>query len=131
MPWRWNGPKRTNEFLEHGGWEAMARAHAWHDHGPSDKDLPHRKSAYKLPHHQVIDGKLKVVFAGVESAMNVLASTRFGGEVAVKLPSDEVRAVYEHLAEHYRQFGRRPPRILKGWSPRQGWGSDQSRRRAR
>lgn len=118
--WEWDRPRRTNELLEHGGWEAMARAHAWHE--AADGELPRRKSAYKLPHHQVIDGKLRVVFAGVESAMNVLASTRFGGEVEVKLPAEEVRAVYEHLAAHYRQFGRRPPRILKGWSPERGWG---------
>jgi len=70
----------------------------------------------------VIDGRLKVVFAGVERAMNVFASTRFGGEVAVKLPAGEVRAVYEH----YGQFGRRPPQILKGWSPQEGWSADPS-----
>jgi hypothetical protein len=119
-PWNWNGPRRTKELLEHGGWEAMARAHAWYEKGPGEGSLPRKKSAYKLPNHQVIDGKPRVAFAGVESAMNVLASTRFGGEVEVRLPADEVRAVYEHLAEHYRRFGRRPPRILRGWGPRKG-----------
>lgn len=62
--------------------------------------------------------------------MNVLASTRFGGDVAVKLPVEEVRAVYEHLAGHYRQFGRRPPRILNGWSPQKGWGSGRAPRQS-
>jgi hypothetical protein len=45
------------------------------------------------------------------------------------LPAEEVRAVYEHLAEHYRQFGRRRPQILKGWSPQQGWAEGRARRR--
>ena len=126
-PWEWQRAQGTRQLLEHGGWEAMARAHAWHEDARAH-ELPRRKEAYKLPHHQVIDGRLRVVFAGVERAMNVLASTRFGGDVAVKLPAEDVRAVYEHLAAHYRQFGRRPPRILRGWTAGRGWGDEASRR---
>ena len=53
--------------------------------------------------------------------MNVLASTRFGGRVSVHLPPEEMRAVYDHLAEHLERFGQRPPQILKGWSKEDGW----------
>lgn len=122
-PWDWGEmPARfENEILDHRGWRAMANAHAWYE--GSGGELPERKGAYKLPHHQVIDSRLKVVFEGVKTAMNVLASTRFGGRVTVRLPPDEVRAVYEHLAEHFRQFGERPPRILKGWTKKDGWPS--------
>jgi hypothetical protein len=42
---------------------------------------------------------------GVASAMNVIQ----GGRGGVDLPEDEIEAVYEHLAHHYREFGEDPP----------------------
>jgi photosystem II stability/assembly factor-like uncharacterized protein len=55
--WEWDGPRRTSELLEHGGWEAVG------GRTPGTRratGLPWRKSAHKRPHHQVIDGKLQV-----------------------------------------------------------------------
>lgn len=39
-PWDWNAAKHTNEILEHGGWNAMARAHAWYDQGAQTTTIP-------------------------------------------------------------------------------------------
>ena len=59
---RTNEAPRTDALLDHGGWDAMAEAHAWHDDG--DGSPAEKKSAYELPHHQVVDGELRVVRAG-------------------------------------------------------------------
>jgi hypothetical protein len=122
VPWDWaaNSVRYTNELLAHGGWHAMALAHTWYE--DSDRGPPRRKSAYKLPHHRLFDDRVRVVLSGVRAAMNILAATRFDPEeYRVNLPAAEVPAVYEHLAVHLRQFGEKVPRILKGWSPEQGW----------
>lgn len=118
--WDWadNRKKYTDEIIESGGWDAMARAHAWYE---DDGDPPERKNAYKLPHHRVVDGRLRVVLEGVRSAMNILAATRFSDDYRVDLPADDVREVYDHLAAHMRQFGEEPPAILRGWSASDGW----------
>lgn len=57
----------------------------------------------KLPHHRASDGK--VVWRGVAAAMAAL----MGGRGGVDLPTSERRAVYGHLAAHYRAFGKEPP----------------------
>lgn len=120
LGWDWseNRARYTDQILASGGWDSMVRAHAWYE---SDGTPPHRKNAYKLPHHRIVDGRLRVVLEGVRSAMNILAATRFSDDYRVDLPADEVREVYEHLAVHLRQFGEEPPAILRGWDPRDGW----------
>ena len=106
--WNWHGKAeadKANAIIEHGGWEAFANAHAWYDPNEDpEHDPPHEKQAYKLPHHELIDGRLKVVWAGVRSAMQVLAGARGG----VDLPESDRKSVYLHLAEHYREFGKEP-----------------------
>ena len=103
--WSWsaNEAENTDALLDQGGWQAMVEAHAWYD--DAEGDPPDKKGAYKLPHHQVLDGKVRVVWRGVTHAMNVLA----GGRGGVDLPAKDKRAVYEHLAAHYRQFDEEPP----------------------
>jgi hypothetical protein len=103
--WKWDGTDKLDAIIEHGGWDAVANAHAWYDGSAGDQDPPDRKTAYKLPHHELIDGELKVVWSGVASAMNVVQ----GGRGGVDLPEGEIEAVYEHLAHHYREFGEDPP----------------------
>lgn len=120
LEWDWSDhkPRYTDEILASGGWPSMARAHAWYEgsDGP-----PERKNGYKLPHHRVVDGRLRVVLEGVRSAMNILAAARFSEDYRVDLPAGEVRDVYDHLAAHLRQFGEEPPAILRGWKADDGW----------
>jgi hypothetical protein len=105
--WQWDGTDKLDEIIEHGGWDAVAKAHAWYDEDADDTEPPQLKTAYKLPHHELIDGKLQVVWSGVNSAMNVLA----GGRGGVDLPEDDIAEVYEHLARHYEEFDEEPPAL--------------------
>jgi hypothetical protein len=67
------------------------------------------KGDYKLPHHDIVDGKLLVVFAGVKAAMAALHGARGGIDAG-----SAKKAVHRHLAEHYQQFGEEPPELKCG-----------------
>jgi hypothetical protein len=106
--WDWSGTNKLDEILEHGGWEAVATAHAWHDPDEDpDHDPPREKQAYKLPHHELVDGRLQVVWNGVVAAMTVINGARGG----VDIPNADRRAAYEHLAAHYHEFDEEPPQL--------------------
>ena len=81
-------------------WGKYRRGFAWYD-----EDDAENFGSYKLPHHEVIDGRLVVVWRGVAAAMAALMGARGG----VDIPSSDRRPVYNHLARHYRQFGKEPP----------------------
>jgi len=61
--------------------------------------------AYKLPHHDVVDGELVTVRAGLIAAGNAVMGSRGG----VNIPESEMEGVKEHLARHYKQFDLTPP----------------------
>ena len=103
--WDWSGTDKLDEIREHGGWKAVANAHAWYDPSADEHDPPHEKGAYKLPHHELIDGELRVVWRGVVSAMTVINGARGG----VDISDADRRKVYEHLARHYDEFDEEPP----------------------
>jgi hypothetical protein len=109
-PWNWHGTAqgdKGNAIIDRGGWGLFADTHAWYDPRVDEEghDPPHEKQAYKLPHHEIVEGRLRVVWRGVASAMQVLAGARGG----VDVPERDRRSVYEHLAHHYRQFDEDPP----------------------
>lgn len=58
----------------------------------------------KLLHHMVQEDKLMVVWQGVLASMSKLLSEDGGG-----IPEEEKKAVYEHLAKHFEQFGKEVP----------------------
>ncbi|HET6381017.1 MAG TPA: hypothetical protein VFH63_08330 [candidate division Zixibacteria bacterium] len=104
--WDWDGTDKLDRIREHGGWDAVARAHAWYDaSADAEHDPPHEQGAYKLPHHELIDGELKVVWRGVVAAMTVVNGARGG----VDIPEADRRRVYDHLAAHYGEFDEEPP----------------------
>ncbi len=94
-------------------WSRYRRAFAWYD-----VSNPENFGSYKLPHHDVIDGRLHVVWRGVVAAMQSLLGARGG----VDIPEADRRAVYEHLAGHYREFGREPPEFRASWFTHSGLG---------
>ncbi len=60
----------------------------------------------KLPHHRPSkSGVGEAVWNGVRSAMAAL----FGARGGVDIPASDMRGVYEHLAKHYKEFGKEPP----------------------
>lgn len=76
------------------------QAFAWYDAA-----APETLGSYKLPHHDVVDGSLKVVKEGVFAAAASIQGARGGAGI----PEDELGAVRRHLATHYAQFGATPP----------------------
>ena len=132
--WNWSGQgaRQVDAMLEKGGWKLVAEAHAWYD--DSEGDPPEKKGAYKLPHHELIDGRLQVVWRGVTHAMNVLA----GGRGGVDIPEKDKRAVWRHLAATTSSSTRRRPRPRSGLSGRPGgwpgvglWTADRAPSRGR
>lgn len=104
--WQWDGTDKLDRLIEKGGWDLVANAHAWHDpQEDPEHDPPQEKGAYKLPHHELIDGRLHVVWRGVVSAMTVVNGARSG----VDVPESDRKKIYDHLAEHYREFDEEPP----------------------
>lgn len=74
--------------------------HAWVD---GSKD-PNTKQAYKLPHHRASG---EVVWSGVRAAMSRLMQAN------TQIPSGDRRGVYNHLANHYKQFDKEVPDFRK------------------
>jgi len=67
------------------------------------KNPPDRFTDLKLPHHN--PKSHAVVWSGVRAAMAAL----FGARGGVNIPSSDRRPVYNHLAKHYKEFGKEPP----------------------
>jgi hypothetical protein len=104
--WDWDGTDKMDQIIRERGWGGVALAHAWHDPNEDPQhDPPELKGAYKLPHHELIDGELRVVWRGVVAAMTVVNGAREG----VDIPESDQRKVYDHLAAHYREFDEEPP----------------------
>jgi hypothetical protein len=107
--WNWHGTAektKADEIIERGGWEAFRDVHAWFDPDEdAEHDPPHERQAYKFPHHEVVDGRIRVVWHGVRSGMQILAGARGGTD----LPDANRKNVYRHLAAHYEEFGKEPP----------------------
>jgi signal peptide peptidase SppA len=81
-------------------WTKYRQGFAWYD-SANAKSF----GAYKFPHHDVKNGKLTLVWGGVKAAMGALLGARGG----TSIPSSERKAVYNHLAKHYREFDQDPP----------------------
>lgn len=91
-----------NRLIERGGMSLFKRAHTWFDAANADN-----KGAYKLPHHKIMGVGLKTIWRGVAAAMAVLMGARGG----VNIPAAEKKSAYNHLAKHYREFDKEPPRF--------------------
>lgn len=89
-------------------WKKYSQAFAWVD--PEKADT---KGGYRLPHHDIVDGKLVTVKAGVIAAGNAIQGARGG----VKIPDSDLGAVKAHLAKHYKEFGLTPPWEEKAANP--------------
>lgn len=78
-------------------WGTFSRGFGWFD----DEKI-NLFTGYKFCHHDIVDGKLVAVWAGVEQAMkSVLASKS----------QEDREAVYAHLCQHYRDYDHEPPEL--------------------
>ncbi len=64
-------------------------------------------TSYKLPHHDIVDGNFMTVFKGVVAAMSALNGARGG----VDVPENDRQKIWDHLADHYKQFDQEPPEL--------------------
>ena len=98
----WDGDaarKRVKQWATSGDemdWEKYRKAFTWWD-----SENPEVQSSYKLPHHDIIDGELKVVLRGVQSARGVMNGAMGG----VDMPDSERAKAMAHLDYHMNQFG--------------------------
>ncbi len=93
-------------IIERGGWKAYKQAHGWFE----GTGTPEEKKSYKLPHHKVFTGSVKVIWRGVAAAAVVVQ----GGRGGLNIPPGDVPGVKRHLSRHYSQFDREPPWDAKG-----------------
>lgn len=107
--WSWN--KVVQDKLLEKGWATYKAAHAWVDPKADSEhpDVLEVKSAYKLPHHVMGGDGMKTHWGGVRAAMSALMGARGG----VKMPAADRKAVYAHLAKHYAEFEKEPPKFKK------------------
>lgn len=104
----WDADEAVQRILKWAGgpdkenvdWEKFRQGFGWYDEEAADNI-----TSYKLPHHDVFDGSLKVVWNGVRAAMAALMGARGG----VDIPDEDWDSVYNHLARHYKQFDKEPP----------------------
>lgn len=81
-------------------WGKYRQGFAWYD-----SDNAENFGSYKFPHHDVKNDKLTLVWGGVKAAMGALLGSRGGASI----PSGDRKAVYDHLAKHYKEFEKDPP----------------------
>jgi hypothetical protein len=81
-------------------WAKYRLGFAWYDGGDEESF-----DAYKLPHHRVEGGELKVVWPGVVAAAAAAEGARGGADI----PDADLDGVRAHLAKHYAQFEKTPP----------------------
>ena len=74
----------------------------WNRHGTSEASKS--DDLIRIGHEEV-DGRVRVVWAGVGSAMQVLAVARGG----VDLPESDRQQVYQHLVRHHEEFDEEAP----------------------
>jgi len=96
----WNGPRAVSAAA--GDRAALRRIHAWVDL----EGNPDARSSYKLPHHKA-DGT--VVLRGVRAAVGAVLGARGG----VEIPGADKRPVFNHLAQHLREFEVEPPEFVQ------------------
>jgi len=83
-------------------WEKYSKCFAWYDEANKET-----VGAYKLPHHDIVDGEMKVLWKGVYSAMAALLGARGG----VEIQEEDKQGVYDHIKKHYEQFGKDVPEL--------------------
>jgi len=107
----WDGPAAENRLAKWASsdgsgdkdkmdWAKYRRGFAWYD-----SSNPDAFGSYKLPHHDIEDGKFVVVWGGVAAAMASLLGSRGG----TSIPEADRKAVYDHLAAEYKLFDKTPP----------------------
>ena len=81
-------------------WDMYMKAHLYYN--PENLEV---KASYKLPIAMMIDGELHAVLHGIQAAMAALNGARGG----VDIPTEDKKAIYEHISAYYDKFGKEVP----------------------
>lgn len=81
-------------------WAKYAECFLWFD--SDDKE---NFGSYKMPHHDIVDGKPVTMWQGVVAATARINQTR-------GIPTDDLKKMKAHLAAHYREFDKPVPEVL-------------------
>jgi len=124
MSWSFSGAD-GNAIIDRGGWSLFKQVHTWFD--DSEGSTPEVKSAYKLPHHKIVDDEVKTVWRGVTAAMSRLMQQN------TQIPEGDRRGCYNHLSRHYREFDEEPPEYgrytdeeIAEWLERWGYSREEA-----
>jgi hypothetical protein len=99
---RWASSDNTGS-KETMDWGKFSRGYGWFDSNAIEAF-----GSYKLPHHVIRDGELVGIWRGITTAMGALLGARGGVDVG-----GDTQAVYNHLAQHYRDNDREPPPLTR------------------
>lgn len=77
-------------------WDKYAKGFSWVG---EEKDNP---VSYKMPHHDIVEGKMMTNWKGVVEVMTFLLSISSDGET---------QGIYTHLSKHYKDAGKEPPEM--------------------
>ena len=86
-------------------WGKFAEGHASVDLESADKF-----SSYSYLHHTVRDGELIAVWKGITTAMSNLLKSKSD------MDEEHVKAIYDHLAQHYKDFNKEAPELDKDYT---------------
>jgi hypothetical protein len=99
----WDDPQAEANIRDDATPKKMQSVFAWSD----PQRNPKNKSAYKFPHHEVT--KRGAVGAANERACVSGIGILNGGRGGADIPKSERKPIYNHLAAHLRDAGRKPP----------------------
>jgi len=105
----WDGPQQKAN-LSNDRPETYRLAYAWYDENGKDADgdgYPDAKDDYKFIHHQVSTSG-DVGAANVNGCSQGIAVLN-GGRTGTTIPDKDRQGVYDHLAKHLSDAGKKPP----------------------
>lgn len=102
--WASKGGTGKKEDLD---WGKFAKGFGWVDLSKADNF-----TAYKYPHHTIEDGSLVASWSGVTIAMAALLGKHAGSS----LSEEDRKAVYDHLAQHYKTADKEAPEFDKEYT---------------
>lgn len=101
----WNGPQQVAALSEDATQSDFENLFAWE---PTDLDERKSKSNWKMPHHDVVEGKPGAAnIQGCITVIEVLNGSMGGSDI----PDADRQGVYNHVAAHLKDAGKEPAEL--------------------
>lgn len=110
MDQEWDGRKAREHIFRWAGWDKpVPSKRAWMGFLVVNQDCPEKRSAYRLPFADVINGEL----VAVPSAIDAIARAISSQHNELNLPPDVLEQVRRKLTVYYRKMKAIPPWMLE------------------